>query len=124
MPNFVYITVDKSIGLDLWQIIIIYTATPTAMSFYILQVKLPLYYPVCNHSHVSFHLQVIPKDYKTTQALQAAIAKNILFSHLEDDERRYVVSLYSSSFNYGGHTYIPLFIRAYNYILLFSFLEF
>lgn len=32
--------------------------------------------------------QVIPKDYKTTQALQAAIAKNILFSHLEDDERR------------------------------------
>lgn len=33
-------------------------------------------------------IQVIPKDYKTTQALQAAIAKNILFSHLEDDERR------------------------------------
>ena len=33
-------------------------------------------------------LQVIPKDYKTTAALQRAIAKNILFSHLDDDERR------------------------------------
>lgn len=38
--------------------------------------------------------QVIPKDYKTTQALQAAIAKNILFSHLEDDERRWVHTTY------------------------------
>jgi cAMP-dependent protein kinase regulator len=36
----------------------------------------------------SYVKKVIPKDYKTTQALQAAIAKNILFSHLEDDERR------------------------------------
>ena len=32
-------------------------------------------------------LQVIPKDYKTTAALQTAIAKNILFSHLDDEER-------------------------------------
>ena len=33
-------------------------------------------------------LQVIPKDYKTTAALQRAISNNILFSHLDDDERR------------------------------------
>ena len=32
-------------------------------------------------------LQVIPKDYKTTAALQRAISNNILFSHLDDDER-------------------------------------
>ena len=43
----------------------------------------------CDHFSV---MQVNPKDYKTTQALQAAIAKNILFSHLEDDERRSVSS--------------------------------
>lgn len=32
-------------------------------------------------------LQVIPKDYKTTAALQKAIERNLLFSHLEDDEK-------------------------------------
>ena len=32
-------------------------------------------------------LQVIPKDYKTTAALQKAIKRNLLFSHLEDDEK-------------------------------------
>lgn len=31
--------------------------------------------------------KVIPKDYKTMEALKKAIAKNILFSHLEEDER-------------------------------------
>lgn len=37
----------------------------------------------------SSSLQVIPKDYKTTAALQQAIAKNILFTHLDDDERKW-----------------------------------
>ena len=37
---------------------------------------------------ISSPLQVIPKDYKTTAALQQAIAKNILFIHLDDDERK------------------------------------
>lgn len=36
------------------------------------------------------HTQVIRKDYETMAALQKAIAKNILFSHLDDDERRYI----------------------------------
>ena len=31
--------------------------------------------------------KVIPKDYKTMEALKRSILKNILFSHLEDDER-------------------------------------
>ena len=38
---------------------------------------------------ISSPLQVIPKDYKTTAALQQAIAKNILFIHLDDDERKW-----------------------------------
>lgn len=36
----------------------------------------------------SYVKKVIPKDYKTTGALQRAIEKNILFSHLDDDEKR------------------------------------
>lgn len=31
--------------------------------------------------------QVVPKDYKTMAALSKAIAKNILFSHLDENER-------------------------------------
>lgn len=33
--------------------------------------------------------QVIPKDYKTMAALAKAIEKNVLFAHLDDNERRY-----------------------------------
>lgn len=36
-----------------------------------------------------FSLQVIPKDYKTMTALAKAISKNVLFAHLDDNERRY-----------------------------------
>lgn len=36
----------------------------------------------------SYVKKVIRKDYETMEALQKAIAKNILFSHLDDDERR------------------------------------
>lgn len=32
--------------------------------------------------------QVIPKDYKTMTALARAISKNVLFAHLDDNERR------------------------------------
>lgn len=37
---------------------------------------------------VSCILQVIPKDYKTMAALAKAIEKNVLFAHLDDNERR------------------------------------
>lgn len=36
-----------------------------------------------------FLCKVIPKDYKTMAALAKAIEKNVLFSHLDDNERRY-----------------------------------
>ena len=41
---------------------------------------------VCDPSVM--YIQVIPKDYKTMAALQKAIKKNILFSHLDEDERK------------------------------------
>lgn len=43
---------------------------------------------VMNEEDVSsYEKKVIPKDYKTTAALQKAIKRNLLFSHLEDDEK-------------------------------------
>ncbi|KAF2976699.1 hypothetical protein EK904_009226 [Melospiza melodia maxima] len=38
---------------------------------------------------VSYVRKVIPKDYKTMTALAKAISKNVLFAHLDDNERRY-----------------------------------
>lgn len=35
-------------------------------------------------------VKVIPKDYKTMAALAKAIEKNVLFSHLDDNERRWL----------------------------------
>lgn len=32
-------------------------------------------------------LQVVPKDYKTMEALKKAIQKNVLFSHLDENEQ-------------------------------------
>lgn len=40
---------------------------------------------------VSYVRKVIPKDYKTMTALAKAISKNVLFAHLDDNERRYEV---------------------------------
>ncbi|GAA6072537.1 protein kinase, cAMP-dependent, regulatory, type I, alpha (tissue specific extinguisher 1) a [Tachysurus ichikawai] len=37
----------------------------------------------------SYVRKVIPKDYKTMAALAKAIEKNVLFSHLDDNERRW-----------------------------------
>ena len=42
----------------------------------------------CNQPMFHLVLQVIPKDYKTMAALAKAIEKNVLFAHLDDNERR------------------------------------
>ena len=39
-----------------------------------------------------FYFQVVPKDYKTMAALSKAISSNVLFSHLDENERRFVTS--------------------------------
>ena len=36
---------------------------------------------------MSSYFQVVPKDYKTMAALSKAIGKNVLFSHLDENER-------------------------------------
>lgn len=50
-----------------------------------------LHFVVAVHLTVitSLSAQVIPKDYKTMTALAKAISKNVLFAHLDDNERRY-----------------------------------
>lgn len=42
-----------------------------------------------NNVNLCDFYKVIPKDYKTMAALAKAIEKNVLFSHLDDNERRY-----------------------------------
>jgi len=46
--------------------------------------------PICFHLQLLNYIiycQVVPKDYKTMAALSKAIAKNVLFSHLDENER-------------------------------------
>jgi len=46
--------------------------------------------PICIHHQLLNYIiscQVVPKDYKTMAALSKAIAKNVLFSHLDENER-------------------------------------
>ncbi|XP_077296909.1 protein kinase, cAMP-dependent, regulatory subunit type 1 isoform X1 [Arctopsyche grandis] len=43
--------------------------------------------PVTEEDAVSYVKKVVPKDYKTMAALSKAIAKNVLFSHLDENER-------------------------------------
>lgn len=50
----------------------------------------------------SYVKKVIPKDYKTMAALQKAIQKNILFSHLDEDERNDIFdAMFTSKANAG-----------------------
>ncbi|XP_044269611.1 cAMP-dependent protein kinase type I regulatory subunit isoform X1 [Tribolium madens] len=43
--------------------------------------------PVSEEDATSYVKKVVPKDYKTMAALSKAIAKNVLFSHLDENER-------------------------------------
>lgn len=43
--------------------------------------------PITEDEATSYVKKVVPKDYKTMAALSKAIAKNILFSHLDENER-------------------------------------
>uniref|UniRef100_A0A8P4KIW8 Cyclic nucleotide-binding domain-containing protein n=1 Tax=Dicentrarchus labrax TaxID=13489 RepID=A0A8P4KIW8_DICLA len=56
---------------------------------------------------VSYVRKVIPKDYKTMTALAKAISKNVLFAHLDDNERRYITFL----------TPLTSLIDAFNFII-------
>lgn len=43
--------------------------------------------PVTEEDATSYVKKVVPKDYKTMEALSKAIGKNVLFSHLDENER-------------------------------------
>lgn len=43
--------------------------------------------PVSEEDATNYVKKVVPKDYKTMAALSKAIAKNVLFSHLDENER-------------------------------------
>ncbi len=43
--------------------------------------------PVTEEDATSYVKKVVPKDYKTMAALSKAIAKNVLFAHLDENER-------------------------------------
>lgn len=43
--------------------------------------------PVSEEDATSYVKKVVPKDYKTMAALSKAIAKNVLFAHLDENER-------------------------------------
>ena len=60
---------------DCWKILC------SAEKYYIstLKSELPAAYLYC--------VQVVPKDFKTMASLSKAIAKNVLFSHLDENER-------------------------------------
>lgn len=45
----------------------------------------------CNRTQ---HVQVVPKDESATARLSKAIANNVLFSHLDDHERKYITLHY------------------------------
>ncbi|XP_029632674.1 cAMP-dependent protein kinase type I-alpha regulatory subunit isoform X1 [Salmo trutta] len=58
--------------------------------------------PSANHAS----LQVIPKDYKTMAALAKAIEKNVLFAHLDDNERSDIFDAMFSVTYIAGETVI------------------
>ncbi|XP_026540895.1 cAMP-dependent protein kinase type I-beta regulatory subunit [Notechis scutatus] len=62
---------------------------------------------------VSYVRKVIPKDYKTMTALAKAISKNVLFAHLDDNERSTLglfVEVTFSLFDSHGDSKIGIFI--------------
>merc|ERR1711862_370556 len=43
--------------------------------------------PITEEDVATYVKKVVPKDYKTMASLSKAIAKNVLFSHLDENER-------------------------------------
>jgi len=54
----------------------------------------------------SFVKKVVPKDYKTMAALSKAIAKNVLFAHLDDNERSDIFDAMFPVIHNGGEVII------------------
>ncbi|XP_059104944.1 cAMP-dependent protein kinase type I-beta regulatory subunit [Peromyscus eremicus] len=68
---------------------------------------------------VSYVRKVIPKDYKTMTALAKAISKNVLFSHLDDNERSDIFDAMFPVTHIAGETVIQQDWRPHLLFLLF-----
>merc|ERR1712002_935497 len=55
--------------------------------------------PINEEDAASYVKKVVPKDYKTMASLSKAIAKNVLFSHLDENERS---DIFDAMFPYSG----------------------
>lgn len=71
-----------------------------ASQFYVAQSTQQRHYPISCFRLISIHFgavlnQVIPKDYKSMAALAKAMEKNVLFAHLDNNERRYLATVFS-----------------------------
>ena len=55
--------------------------------------------PINEEDAATYIKKVIPKDYKTMASLSKAIAKNVLFSHLDENERS---DIFDAMFPYSG----------------------
>merc|ERR1712168_1605713 len=55
--------------------------------------------PIREEDIESYVKKVVPKDYKTMASLSKAIAKNVLFSHLDENERS---DIFDAMFPYSG----------------------
>merc|ERR1719270_1623013 len=55
--------------------------------------------PINEEDAATYVKKVIPKDYKTMASLSKAIAKNVLFSHLDENERS---DIFDAMFPYSG----------------------
>merc|ERR1719210_2975977 len=55
--------------------------------------------PINEEDAATYIKKVIPKDYKTMASLSKAIAKNVLFSHLDENERS---DIFDAIFPYSG----------------------
>ena len=138
MPTFVYTAVDKSIGLDLWQIIIIKTLPLlyTAMSFYKLKllssmITLTSHLSPCRSFQRTTRLRRLCRQplLRTFCSLIWRMMREGMWASLFSSSFKG----YSSSFNYGGYNssslwrvyiYTYHFSLEHNYIFFLFFLEF
>ncbi len=62
--------------------------------------------PFSEEDATSYVKKIVPKDYKTMNALSKAISKNILFAHLDDNERSDIFDAMFPVIHCGGEIII------------------
>ena len=76
--------------------------------------------PFSEEDATSYVKKVVPKDYKTMSALSKAISKNILFAHLDDNERSDIFDAMFPVIHCSGETIIKQGDEGDNFYILDS----